>query len=137
MNEKKVNDLKVKYTKEDRRTYQYHQNQKNAKSCVLITESRRWFYILKTRPYLYRLHLFLWKVKKMHHKTNELMNVRLDKIIAIRNQNFEAAASFRDTELQMKHVWEKKYQITEIDFTYRTARNGRVNLGLFHITKNS
>ncbi|MFO7862677.1 MAG: hypothetical protein R6U85_01635 [Salinivirgaceae bacterium] len=132
MEKKIVYKLKAKYTKADR----FELNQKNARCCLLATESKYWFSVLIRRPYLYRIHFFLPGVKKIDRGANELMDIIFDKVQAIHNQNFEAAAAFRDTQRQKEDIWKEMYQIQEIALVYKTVNNGKLNVGIFHITKN-
>jgi len=137
MARKIVYELKGEYSKEEIRRHKHEQNQKKAKTYLLITSSRYWFNVFSSRPYLYKLHLLLFRAKRIYKGDIELIDIMFDKFKAIRDQNWKLAAAMRDREVQREQTLKQKLNIKKIDASYNTIKNGKLNLGIFHIEKRS
>jgi hypothetical protein len=137
MKEKIAYTLNEKLSKKEIRAYKFEQNQKHAKPYLLVTSSKFWFRFFGQKPHLYKLHLFLLRTYKIRKGGPELIDIMFDKINAIHEQNFELAASLRDTELQMQKSFMQSHNIIIHDYRYATVKNGKINFGIFYIKKRS
>ena len=137
MEKKTVYELKGKYTKEEIQRHKFKLNQKHAKPLLLVTSSRYWYKLFCNKPYLFRLHWLLIKTKKNRKGGNELIDIMFDKLHAIHEQNWELAAALRHSELEMEHAFMQRHKINKIDVKYTTVNNGKRNLGIFHVEKQS
>jgi hypothetical protein len=81
--------------------------------------------------------LFLHRAKKVRKGSKELVEIMFAKVNAIHEQNFELAGTLRDTELKMQQSFMKRHNIFIRDFRYATVKNGKINLGIYYIKKQS